>query len=99
MSQLRVQEAFDDGILWVTLGEKAETLIGNIRDCIQALSGERPDFAGEREAAARLAELLDGRDVLLVVDDVWKRGHLETVFTRRQPVRPFDHDTNFRCAA
>ena len=31
-----------------------------------------------REAAARLAELLDGRDVLLVVDDVWKRGHLET---------------------
>ena len=44
---LRVQEAFDDGILWVTLGEKAETLIGNIRDCIQALSGERPDFAGE----------------------------------------------------
>src|SRR5262249_43036220 len=74
---LRVQEAFDDGILWVTLGEKSDNLIGNIRDCIQALSGQRPDFAGEREAAAKLAELLEGRDVLLVVDDVWKRSHLE----------------------
>ena len=74
---LRVQEAFDDGILWATLGVKAENLTGKIRDCIQALSGERPDFAGEREAAAKLAELLDSRDVLLVVDDVWKRSHLE----------------------
>jgi hypothetical protein len=79
---LRVQEAFDDGILWVTLGEKAENLTGSIRDCIQAVSGERPDFADERAAAARLAELLDGRDVILVIDDVWKSGHLEPFLQR-----------------
>lgn len=74
---LRVQEAFDDGVLWVTLGEKAENLTGKIRDCIQALTGDRPEFAGEREAAAELAKTLDERHLLLVVDDVWKRSRLD----------------------
>jgi WD domain, G-beta repeat/NB-ARC domain len=41
------------------------------------LAGERPDFAGASEAAVKLAELLDSRDVLMVIDDVWKRSHLE----------------------
>ena len=74
---LRVQEAYGDGVIWVTLGEKPENITGKVRDCIQALSGERPDFADVHDAASRLAELLDGREVLLVIDDVWRRSHLE----------------------
>src|SRR2546421_270403 len=67
----RVQQAFDDGILWVTLGEHPGNLVGKVEDLIYMLSHERPGFTGIDAAGARLAELLAERDILLVVDDVW----------------------------
>jgi WD40 repeat protein len=73
----RVQEAFDDGILWVTLGEHPGDLRGRVGDLIEALSGERPGFEGIDAARARLVELLADRDTLIVVDDVWNRAHLK----------------------
>src|SRR6266496_253328 len=72
----RVQEAFDDGILWVTLGENPDNLIGKVEDLIYILSHERPSFTGLDAATARLAELLADRDILLVIDDVWNAAHL-----------------------
>jgi WD40 repeat protein len=72
----RVQEAFDDGILWVTLGENPDNLIGKVEDLIYILSHERPGFTGLDAATARLAELLADRDILLVIDDVWSAAHL-----------------------
>jgi hypothetical protein len=83
----RIQEAFDDGILWVTLGEHPESLIGKVEDLIYMLSHERPDFTGMDAAVARLAELLADRDILLVIDDVWNSAHL----------KPFLHGGD-RCA-
>ena len=47
-----VQEAFDDGILWVTPARDAENLLGSIRDLIQQLSGARPDFATVNDASS-----------------------------------------------
>lgn len=73
----RIQEAFDDGILWVTLGENPGTLVGKVEDLIYTLSHERPGFTDIAAAAARLAELLVDRDILLVVDDVWDTTHLK----------------------
>src|SRR6266852_668317 len=72
-----VQQAFDDGILWVALGENPGNLVGKVVDLIETLSQKRPGFTGIDAAAARLAELLAERDILLVVDDVWDAFHLK----------------------
>src|SRR6266566_2603617 len=73
----RIQQAFDDGILWVTLGENPGNMVEKVVDLIETLSNERPGFTGIDAAGARLAELLADRDMLLVVDDVWDPTHLK----------------------
>ncbi len=40
----RIQQAFDDGILWVTLGENPGNLVGKVEDLIYMLHKERPSF-------------------------------------------------------
>jgi len=47
-----IQEAFDDGILWVTLGESPGDLTGKVEDLIYTLSGERPGFSNAQAASA-----------------------------------------------
>ena len=71
-----VQEAFDDGILWVTLGENPGDLTGRVADLIETLTGDRPGFTDVNVAAVRLRQILSGRDVLMVVDDLWNPAHL-----------------------
>jgi cellulose biosynthesis protein BcsQ len=73
----RIQDAFCDGILWVTLGENPENLTGIIEDLIYILEGERVDFTSLEAASARFVEILAGRNVLLVIDDVWNMTHLK----------------------
>ena len=73
----RIQQAFDDGILWVTLGENPGNLVGKVVDLIETLSYERPGFTGIDAATARLAELLADRDILLGIDDAWNAAHLK----------------------
>lgn len=73
----RIQQAYDDGILWVTLGENPGNLVGKVEDVIYTLSRERPGFSGIDAATAHLAELLSERDMLLVIDDVWNEAHLK----------------------
>jgi WD40 repeat protein len=72
----QVMEQFDDGILWVTLGEQPDILDG-LTKLHAALTADRPTFRDVEEAAARLAAKLKGKDCLLVLDDVWERAHLE----------------------
>lgn len=72
----RVKEAFDDGILWVMLGESPGDLTGRVEDLTYTLSGERPGFTNINAATARLVELLADRDILIVIDDVWSAAHL-----------------------
>src|SRR6185295_7127291 len=72
----RVQDAFDDGILWVTIGENPGDLTGRVEDLIVTLGDERPGFAAPDAAVNRLKELLADRDILIVIDDVWDRAHL-----------------------
>lgn len=71
-----IQNAFDDGILWVTLGESPGDLTARVEDLIYTLSGIRPGFAGVEAASAMLAEMLVERDILIVIDDVWDSAHL-----------------------
>jgi len=73
----RIQDAFDDGILWVTLGENPGNLVGKLEDLIYTLSEKRPGFTSIDAASAHFAALLADRDILLVIDDVWNSTHLE----------------------
>ena len=66
---------FDDGILWVTLGQTPNVL-GSLLSLFAALTGERPGFASVEDAAYQLGEKLGGRNCLVVIDDVWDREHL-----------------------
>lgn len=66
-----VVEAFDDGVLWVTLGQSP-----NLRNALlklyAALTGERPAFVDTDDATRELALALEGRNCLIVLDDVWR---------------------------
>ncbi len=72
----RIQDAFDDGVLWVTLGENPGDLTRRVEDLIYTLNGERPGYTHVDAAMARLAELLADRDILIVIDDAWSGAHL-----------------------
>ena len=68
----RIEEEFHDGILWVTLGREPADLVAKVTDLIETLSGERPGFRDLEAASDWLAEELGERDLLLVIDDVWR---------------------------
>ncbi len=72
----RIQNSFDDGILWVTLGENPRDITAKVQDLIYILSGNRPGFSDIQAASSWLAELLADRDILIIIDDVWNRAHL-----------------------
>ncbi len=66
-----VQEAFPDGILWATLGQTPD-LVGQLRLWIQALGGVVNDSAPTIDSLRLiLAQLLQDRACLLILDDVW----------------------------
>lgn len=72
-----IRQAFDDGILWVTLGENPIDLTVYLIDLIRLLTGEEHGFSTLDAARSYLKDVLEERDVLLVVDDVWKPEHLK----------------------
>src|SRR5262249_35096752 len=70
-----ILQNFDDGILWVTLGQTPD-VAGTLLTAYAALTGERPGFAGAEDAAFQLGQKLEQRTCLLIVDDVWDAAHL-----------------------
>ncbi|MGW1165793.1 WD40 domain-containing protein [Streptomyces sp. NPDC002550] len=75
-----VLAAFPDGVLWVQLGRDVprQRIITVARDLVRLLTGaEPPAYATVEAAGVDLGAALDGRRVLLVVDDVWRREDLE----------------------
>ena len=73
----KIQKKFSDGILWVTLGENPKNLIGHIQDLIYRLNDKRPEFEGLEAATSYFKDLLHGKHLLIVIDDVWDSSHLE----------------------
>jgi WD40 repeat protein len=71
-----VLSAFDDGILWATLGQEPKLQV-ELTKLYAALTGERPAFIDVDDAAMHLAERLEDRNCLLVIDDVWDPHHVK----------------------
>ncbi|MBK8030074.1 MAG: hypothetical protein IPK17_11320 [Chloroflexi bacterium] len=86
-----IQQAFDDGILWVTLGENPGDLTGRVLDLVVALTGARPAVSGLDAAKTELSKALADRDILLVIDDAWDPAHVKPFLTRRALCPPDHH--------
>ncbi|MBZ0278449.1 MAG: TIR domain-containing protein, partial [Anaerolineae bacterium] len=71
-----IQTAFDDGILWVTLGEQPD-LLHELTLLYKTLTGENPVFLDVNEATRQFAEKLGDNDCLIVIDDVWNAAHVK----------------------
>ena len=71
-----VTEAFDDGVVWVTLGNEPK-LVDELAKVYVALTGRRPAFVDQDDAAYHLAQALEDRNCLIVIDDVWHAAHLK----------------------
>ena len=69
-----IQDAYHDGILWVTLGESPGEPQGRIEDLIQSSGASARASPRAMPRSTRLAEILADRRCLLVIDDVWQRG-------------------------
>jgi hypothetical protein len=71
-----VADAFDDGILWVSLGNKPD-----IREAVGqlyvALTGDRASFTSVQQAAFELGNKMAGLNCLIVLDDVWEPDSLQ----------------------
>jgi hypothetical protein len=52
-------------------------LIATLSDLVAMLTGERPQVETTHAAAAKLAEALSDRPILVVVDDVWRKQDVE----------------------
>jgi WD40 repeat protein len=68
--------AYDDGILWITLGQKPQIQAG-LAKLYAALTGDHPGFVDEEDAAFHLAQKLEDKSCLIVIDDVWDAAHLQ----------------------
>jgi len=75
----QVREQFPEGILWVQMRDTLDDdgRLKEIRDVLRRWTrAEPPAFETVAKAGQHLIELLNGRRVLLVVDDVWHSGDL-----------------------
>jgi hypothetical protein len=75
----RVRAEFSDGVAWVGVGEDASgpQLAGSIISVARLFDPQAPEVTGPLAAGATLERVLEGRRVLLVIDDVWSRAQVE----------------------
>jgi hypothetical protein len=69
-----IQDAFPDGVFWVTIGENPtpEWLIEQMREVGKALQGNTDGFDNLTGCANRLRMALKDKAALVVLDDVWR---------------------------
>ena len=79
----RIRGEFHGGVVWVTVGEHAigPDLAGKIVSTARLFDPTAPDVTDPMAAGAVLGRVLEGRRVLLVVDDVWSTAQVEPFLT------------------
>ncbi len=98
-----VVAAFPGGILWATLGENPRP-VAALAEIYAALTGERPRFVNEEDAANEVSRRIEDRHCLIVIDDVWSPEHLKPLMrggsgcTRLITTRQFEVAVEFSTA-
>jgi WD40 repeat protein len=70
-----VQQAFPDGLVWITLGrEPTYELTAGLREIVRALGGAT---YGDVQAEAAYRTTIAKKAALIVIDDVWRKEDLE----------------------
>jgi WD40 repeat protein len=76
-----VRRAFPNGIFWVPLGvmkaQEAESKLMQLQRNVAGVFVDNVYFDNVAQGRAKLGELLAGKAVLLILDDVWERAHAE----------------------
>ncbi len=72
---VEVRRAFPDGIVWLSFGTRPN-LLELQHNLLSAFPDPEP-VANVAEGRAKLSEVLASRAVLLILDDVWERAHVE----------------------
>ena len=72
--ELEVQQAFPDGIFWVTVGFEP-LLVVQQTQLAEALGGKTLTFSEVKQGKECLAQLLADKVCLLILDDVWQLDH------------------------
>jgi NB-ARC domain len=83
---LEVRQTFVDGIYWLTIGQKPN-LLDLQNQLSRQLTGSKETFTTEQEAKDALREALEGRPVLIVVDDAWTIGDVDAFSVTAPPAR------------
>ena len=65
-----IRNRYDDGILWIEFGETPDVLT-LLTNQIRLLSSEPLTVTSINAVAARFRQLIEKRDMLLVLDDIW----------------------------
>ena len=74
-----VRQACRDGILWTSIGTNAGDPRERLAALVSALTGECNGCSTLDGARAQLQAALAGRQVLLVIDDVWNEAHIQAL--------------------
>jgi hypothetical protein len=73
-----IQDAYFDGILWVELGEQGGgRILAYIADLVALITGTAVFMNTVEAARTALAEAVGDRRILLIIDDVWQKHHLD----------------------
>jgi WD40 repeat protein len=73
-----VQDAFPDGVAWITIGKEGTAdLLAGFREVGKALGDDLRGYETLPAAINRYKTVLAQKAVLIVVDDVWKEGDLK----------------------
>jgi hypothetical protein len=74
-----VRRRFADGVVWTWIGQEAgpAQVADRLNELTALFTGDRPTLTDPVAAAAPLARALAGRQVLLILDDVWSRAQLQ----------------------
>lgn len=76
----KIRDKFKDGIYWVDLGEKIDlrtSVAEKINHLLVELGFDRATYTDYLEASKKLREILEDKQVLIIIDDVWNKAHLQ----------------------
>jgi WD40 repeat protein len=82
---IRVRDYFDDGILWIEFGQTPD-LLRLLNAQIRRLGNDNIETE-INDAATRLRDLLEDKDILIVLDDVWNPAHVRYFIQRSEKTR------------